>query len=110
MNMNTPPISTGRVSSADLGKRLRESAAVLAIADQIDAERRFGIWPPRRGGALTDCSGPCAQGRRACPCPDACERLSSDDDHGFTRGMLFAAVVFVAFCAAAALLLPAVLP
>lgn len=25
-------------------------------------------WPPRR------CSGPCDQGRRECPCPDACER------------------------------------
>ena len=110
MNMNTPTITAGPVRGSDLNERMSERAAVLEIAERIDAERRFGIWPPRRGGALNSCGGPCAQGRRACPCPDACARLSSDDDHGFTRGMLFAALVFVAVCAAVVLLLPAVLP
>jgi hypothetical protein len=109
MNMNTPTITPGPLRASDLGNRQRERAAVLDIAERIDAERRFGIWPPRRGGALTECSGPCAQGRRDCPCPDACERLDGED-HGFTRGMLFAAAVTVAACAAVVLLLPAVLP
>jgi hypothetical protein len=104
MNMNTPRLSAGRVTATDLGDRLRESAAIMAIADQIDAERRFGVWPPRRSPALTQCSGPCARGLRACPAPDACERMadSDADGFGFWRGMLVAvgAAFLVAACVA----------
>jgi hypothetical protein len=113
MNMNYPAISPGALRAADLDERMTERRALYSLADQIaearrlDDEMRRGSWtkPSVRNG----CSGPCAQGRRACPCPDACERLHRED-HSFTRGLLFAAAVFVAACAAVVLLLPAVLP
>ena len=115
--MNYPAISPGALRAADLDERMTERRALYSLADQIaearrlDDEMRRGSWtlPSVR---LSSCGGPCDQGRQPCPCPTACERLASEDatDHGFTRGMLFAALVFVAFCAAAALLLPAVLP
>ena len=35
------------------------------------------FWPPRRGGLPADtfpgCHGPCDQGRKLCPVPEACE-------------------------------------
>jgi hypothetical protein len=104
MNMNIPANRAGRLTVDDLDTRQRERAAVLEIAERIDAERRFGIWPPSRPVPLTECSGPCSQGRRACPCPDACERLQPADDDadgmGAARGIVIAlgAVGLVAAC------------
>jgi hypothetical protein len=93
-----------------LDTRIRERAAVLDLAEQIDRERRFGAWPTRRAGsALSVCTGPCAQGRRACPCPDACARSSPrDDDHADADGLglwrgLVVAVSLIGLCAMAAL-------
>jgi hypothetical protein len=114
MNMNAPAITSGALRAADLDTRMNERRAMNALADQIaearrlDDEMRRGAWtkPSIRANG---CGGPCNQGRHPCPCPDACER-SRTEDHSFTRGMLFAALVTVAACAVVVLLLPAVLP
>ena len=103
--MNYPAISHGALRAAELDERMNERRAMNAIADQIaearrlDDEMKHGAWT-KPSIRLSSCSGPCDQGRQVCPCPTACERLASEDatDHGFTRGMLFAALVFVAFC------------
>lgn len=39
---------------------------------------------------LPTCTGPCEQGRKACPTPDACERASDYDGIGAIRGIVFA--------------------
>ena len=100
MNMNAPAHHAGRLTVDDLDTRQRERAAVLDIAERIDAERRFGVWPPSRPVPLTECSGPCNQGRSACPCPEACHRMREDANGvSFTRGLL-TAIVAVGFVAA----------
>jgi hypothetical protein len=47
------------------------------------------------------CNGPCDQGRKPCPAPDACERVCTDDDGINTLGAVFIAVLA---CAVIALL------
>lgn len=47
------------------------------------------------------CTGPCEQGRKPCPAPDACERVCTDDDGINTLGAIFIAVLA---CAVIALL------
>ena len=112
--MNTPTINAGPLRAADLDTRMTERRALYSLADQIaearrlDDEMKHGAWT-KPSVRLNGCDGPCDQGRRDCPCEQACERAAVEG-HNFTRGMLFAALVFVAFCAAVVLLLPAVLP
>jgi hypothetical protein len=104
MNMNIPAHSAGRLTVDDLDTRQRERAAVLEIAERIDAERRFGVWPVRRVMPLTQCGGPCSQGRRVCPCPDACEHADDPDNLNPGRALvlLFSAAALVAACFAVA--------
>lgn len=108
MNLNTTMTPQRRVSERDIEERQRERAAVLEIAEKLDAERRFGIWPPSRPAPLTQCAGPCAQGRRACPSPRACERMqpADEDVDGFgpARGLV-AAILITAAAAALAIVL-----
>jgi hypothetical protein len=114
MNMNAPAINAGPLRAADLDTRMTERRTLYSLSDQIaearrlDDELRRGSWTKPSVRSNT-CSGPCEHGLLACPCPDACERLASED-HSFTRGLLFTAAVFVAACVAVVLLLPAVLP
>lgn len=45
--------------------------------------------------ALPGCSDPCEQGRRACPCPEACQRDDSlDAAHGVVMGVALAFVLW----------------
>jgi hypothetical protein len=109
INMNNPTVQPGRVTATDVDERQRERSAVLEIAEQIDAERRFGIWPPSKPMPLSMCGGPCQQDRRACPSPQACERMPADEDKdgfGPSRGivmLIVLSVVLVSICAAVAL-------
>ena len=45
------------------------------------------------------CAGPCDQGRKLCPCPEACERGAADDDMGAARGIVFALIASLAIWA-----------
>jgi hypothetical protein len=107
---DTIPTQPGLLTEQHLDDRLRERAAIFELADQLEREARH-TWPPRRARPLTGCTGPCEQGRRACPSPQACERGQRDDDDGFDlfRGLLVA-VAFTAVCLAVALLAAALLP
>jgi hypothetical protein len=112
MNMNAPAITSGALRAADLDTRMNERRAMNALADQIaearrlDDEMRRGSWT-KPSVRARGCSGPCDQGRQPCPCPDACQRARAED-HSFTRGLLVAAVFFVAIAAFGAALWPAV--
>lgn len=104
---DTIPTQPGLLPEQHLDTRIRERAAVMDLAEQIDRERRQGAWPARRASApLTTCTGPCEQGRRACPCPEACTRADNDDadGFGFWRGLLVA-LTFTSLCAVLALAL-----
>ena len=77
--------------------------APAPLADGIDIDavhRRTGsrAW----ANAFPGCAGPCEQGRKLCPCPDAC--LADADKLATARGVVFA-VGLTAACVAAALLL-----
>lgn len=67
-------------------------------------------WPQRRGGAWPSCSGPCDQGRKLCPSPDACritpQRRKTDPGYvrpGVGRGALLPAILLLAIVLLAAL-------
>lgn len=47
----------------------------LTDAD-LDAHQRGRM--PMPPATLTHCNGPCEQGRRLCPCPEACARMADD--------------------------------
>lgn len=97
MNMNARAIISGPLTERDLDDRISERAAVLDIADQLEREARER-WDMHRVLAPTTCGGPCAQGRRACPCPDACRR-KEDDENGFSFAQgLLTAIALVALC------------
>jgi hypothetical protein len=34
----------------------------------------------RKADTFTNCNGPCQQGRRLCPVPEACQRIENDKD------------------------------
>jgi hypothetical protein len=104
---DTIPTQPGLLTEQHLDTRIRERAAVMDLAEQIDRERRQGAWPARRAsGPLSTCTGPCQQGRLPCPCPDACTRADRDDGDadgfGFWRGLLLALAV-TALCGVVAL-------
>jgi hypothetical protein len=71
MNLNDTP-SAGPLTAADL--MLFQRTGAMAGVD-IDAAHR-GRETPRK--TLTHCAGPCQQGRRLCPCPEACEAPAED--------------------------------
>ncbi len=56
-------------------------------------------WPPRR--CDLECrADACDQGRKPCPCPEACERpVMTDDDRVLIRGLIVA-LAAVWLCAA----------
>jgi hypothetical protein len=102
--------SSGKLSEADF----RTERASMAWAQQIDDEQTRDYWPPRRGGVDIDaihakhqkpkqtlpaCAGPCDQGRKLCPCPEACERGAADDDMGAARGIVYALIASLAIWA-----------
>jgi hypothetical protein len=47
-----------------------EAAMRAAIREEAERVLRARVKP-----TFPDCQGPCDQGRKLCPCPDACERM-----------------------------------
>jgi hypothetical protein len=57
----------------------------------------------------SDCCGDCAQGRRQCPCPEACELADPAEQDRRLRAVfwrIYFAVLLVAVCAGVAWMLP----
>jgi hypothetical protein len=98
MNLNTPTRHPGAVTEHDLDTRMRERAAVLEIADQLEREARRD-WPARRAAAVAQCSGPCKQGRQPCKLSQACQQPEPDapDNLRPARGIV-AALLITALC------------
>jgi len=104
MNLNSTT-TPRQVTERDLDTRMRERAAVLEIADQLEREARRD-WPARRAAAAARCSGPCNQGRQPCRSPQACQRPDddADDDLRPARGIV-AALLITLLCALVVLVL-----
>ena len=45
---------------------------------------------------FNSCRGPCAQGRKLCPCPSACQRMESDDGLAAAKGILWGFILSLA--------------
>jgi hypothetical protein len=56
-------------------------------------------------GRLPACGGPCDNGNKLCPSPEACQRCEDDDGLGAARGIIVGVVCMLAFwCAVVAFL------
>jgi hypothetical protein len=73
VNLNNAP-NSGPLTAEELD-RYRNLHRVTLPGVDIDAAHR-GRETPRK--TLTHCAGPCQQGRRLCPCPEACEAPAED--------------------------------
>jgi hypothetical protein len=96
---DTIPTQPGLLTEQHLDTRIRERAAAMEIADQLEREARRE-WPARRAAAMARCSGPCNQGRQACQAPQACQQAEDDDAHDNLRPArgLVAALLITVVC------------
>jgi hypothetical protein len=95
ININDTPARP--VTERDIDDRLRERAAVMEIADQLEREARAN-WPARRAAQYAKCTGACEHGRRRCAAPDACQQPVDEPDNlrparGFVSAILITAVI-----------------
>lgn len=83
-NLNTPAIEPGKVSAEDLRARIeaRSEEDRLALRERLN---------------YAACNGPCAQGRGACPTPEACQL--PDDGTMVGYGLAACAISAVVMCA-----------
>lgn len=68
--------------------------------DAMDDMAEFGAALNTREGYTRHCAGPCDQGRKRCPCPEACE---IDDGHVSGAIVWPVIIVILALAAAAAI-------
>jgi hypothetical protein len=72
-----------------------EAATRAAIREEAERVLRARVKP-----TLPSCAGPCDQGRRLCPCPDACMRIEDDGDGlDAARGILLAVALVASIVA-----------
>ena len=98
INLNDTP-ACGPLTAEELD-RYRNLHRVTLPGVDIDAAHRRRA-PGRQ--TLAHCAGPCQQGRRLCPCPEACEAATDDTDAlGAAKGVIVGLICGLAIWAAGA--------